>query len=62
MDCGNCDQNFPEKAEFYYTTEKGVMMGLCGQCRGAFELGQVNPNAKIKRVRVVLRRRSPKPR
>jgi hypothetical protein len=48
MDCGNCDQNFPEEAEFYYITEKGVKFGLCGQCRGAFELGQANPNAEIK--------------
>jgi hypothetical protein len=48
LDCGNCDQNFPEEAEFYYTTEKGVRFGLCGQCRGAFELGQANPNAEIK--------------
>jgi hypothetical protein len=46
-----CD-NSPCEAEAtrYYITEGGVRFHLCETCANAFELGQANPDASIRRV------------
>ncbi len=34
----------------FYRTESGGIMPLCNTCAGAFELGQVNPDADLEDI------------
>jgi hypothetical protein len=46
MDCVNCDR----KADWVYLNEKGFAIGLCTQCKEAFELGQGNPKVGLETI------------